>query len=364
MKNEGMPKLRIGDLVADIPIIQGGMGVGISLANLASAVANEGAIGIISGLGLGILEGKSNGNYTENNKLSLQNEIKKARKKTKGIIGVNIIVAASDAESLIQGAVEEKVDLIIFGAGLLKNLPGTLPLENLDQLHTKFVPIVSSARATKIIFGMWQKRYNHVPDAVIVEGPLAGGHLGFKKEQINDPSYSLENILPEVLSTVIPHEQMAGKQIPVIAAGGIYAGADIRKFLELGAHGVQMATRFVVTDECDASIKFKEAFIECREEDLMIIDSPVGLPGRAIRNEFLEDVARGDKKPFNCPWKCLKTCKGIGEAPYCITIALINAKRGNINNGFVFAGANAYRTDKIVSVKKLLETLIQEYAQA
>jgi nitronate monooxygenase len=364
MNREIMPKLQIGDFVADIPIIQGGMGVGISMANLASAVANEGAIGIISGVSLGLFEGCSKEGYVESNKVALQNEIAKARKKTEGIIGVNILVAMTDSRTLIQGAVEAEADLVIFGAGLLRDLPSTLPLDELDNLHTKFVPIVSSGRSARLTFDSWKGRYRYVPDAVVVEGPLAGGHLGFKREEINNPSYALENILPDVISTVKSYEQEFGKHIPVIAAGGIYTGSDIYKFLEMGADGVQMATRFVVTDECDASMEFKEAFIKCQKEDLVIINSPLGLPGRAIRNEFLGDVANGSKKPLKCPWRCVKTCKGTNGAPYCIISALVSAKKGGLRNGFVFAGANAYRTDEIIPVRELIRTLTQEYVQA
>jgi len=225
------------------------------------------------------------------------------------------------------------------------------------------VPIVSSSRAAKIIFQSWQNHYHHVPDAVVVEGPLAGGHLGFKKEQIHDPAYVLEKILPEVISVIKPFEQYAGKQIPVIAAGGIYTGADIYKYLQMGAQGVQMATRFVATYECDASEEFKDAYIKCSKEDLIIIDSPVGLPGRAIRNRFLEKIASGNKIPFKCPWKCLKTCD-LRSSPYCIARALTNAKNGHLEQGFAFAGANAYRIDKIISVKELFKTLIAEYEAA
>jgi len=198
---------------------------------------------------------------------------------------------------------------------------------------------------------------------VVVEGPLAGGHLGFKKEQINSPDYVLEKILLEVISVIKPYEQHFNKSIPVIAAGGIYTGADIHKFIQLGAQGVQMATRFVATYECDASIEFKEAYVKCKKEDLIIVDSPVGLPGRAIRNKFLEEVSKGVKKPFKCPWKCLKTCD-FRNSPYCIALALNSARKGNLENGFVFAGANAYRIDKIISVKELIETLVEEYERA
>jgi nitronate monooxygenase len=363
MTDNGMPNLRIGDVVASIPIIQGGMGVGISLSGLASAVANAGGIGVISGLGLGVAEMDARDNYKEANNRALRREIRKARETTNGPIGVNIMVAATGFEDLIQVAVDELADLVLLGAGLPMKLPGTLPLDRLGDLHTKFVPIVSSGRAARLIFRSWEKSYNHVPDAVVVEGPLAGGHLGFSREQISHPDYILERILVDVISELTPFEARLDKTIPVIAAGGIYTGADIHGMLQLGAHGVQMGTRFVATHECDASIEFKEAYVKCREEDIVIIDSPVGLPGRAIRNTFLDEVSAGIRKPFRCPWTCLRTC-AVENAPYCIANALTNAKRGNLEQGFAFAGANAYRIDKIVSVKELIETLMEEYQGA
>ncbi|HDL60340.1 MAG TPA: nitronate monooxygenase [candidate division WOR-3 bacterium] len=354
-----IPSLRIGELQAKIPIIQGGMSVGISLSGLASAVANEGGIGVIGAAGIGMLEPDFSTNFKEANKRALRKEIRKARKMTKGIIGVNLMVALSDFDELLLVVIEEGVDLVFLGAGL----PLKVPFDGLKKASTKVVPIVSSARAASIIFRYWTKRYNHVPDAVVVEGPLAGGHLGFKKEQINDPNYSLEKIVKEVISVIKVFEEQFNKKIPVIAAGGIYSGTDIYRFIRMGASGVQMATRFVATHECDADIKFKEAYINCRKEDLIIIDSPVGLPGRAIRNKFLDEVSSGMRKPFKCPWKCLKTCD-FRKTPYCIALALTNAKRGNLDEGFAFAGANAYKVDKIVSVKELIETLLMEYEKA
>lgn len=354
-----IPSLRIGELQAKIPIVQGGMSVGISLSGLASAVANEGGIGVIGAAGIGMLEPDFSTNFKEANKRALRKEIRKARKMTKGIIGVNLMVALSDFDELLLVAIEEGVDLVFLGAGL----PLKVPFDGLKKASTKVVPIVSSARAASIIFRYWTKRYNHVPDAVVVEGPLAGGHLGFKKEQINDPNYSLEKIVKEVISVIKVFEEQFNKKIPVIAAGGIYSGTDIYRFIRMGASGVQMATRFVATHECDADIKFKEAYINCRKEDLIIIDSPVGLPGRAIRNKFLDEVSSGMRKPFKCPWKCLKTCD-FRKTPYCIALALTNAKRGNLDEGFAFAGANAYKVDKIVSVNELIETLLMEYEKA
>lgn len=363
MKSNNIPKLRIGNLEARIPIIQGGMSVGVSLSRLASAVANEGGIGVIGGTGIGMLEPDFAKNFREANKRALSQEIKKAREKTEGIIGINILVALTDYEELLLVAIEEKVDLVFLGAGLPLMSPKTTAMDKLKGGPTRVVSIVSSARAAKIIFTHWAKRYQHVPDAVVVEGPLAGGHLGFKKEQIADPEYALEKLLPEVIAAIKPFEGPFGKSIPVIAAGGIYNGADIYKFLQLGASGVLMATRFAATDECDASSQFKEAYVKCRKEDIVIIDSPVGLPGRAIRNKYLDEVSAGIKKPIKCPWRCLKTCD-FTKAPYCIALALTNAKRGDLVEGFAFVGANAYRVDKIVSVKELIESLLEEYEEA
>jgi len=358
-----MPELHIGDLNIIRPIIQGGMGVGVSLSGLAAAVANEGGVGVISSAGVGMLEADFEKNFKEANRRVLQREIKRAKEKTDGIIGVNILVAISDFVDLAKTAVAAGADLLFLGAGLPLKVPEIWPPDLWKKIKTKIVPIVSSSRAAKIIFQSWRKHYDCVPDAVVVEGPLAGGHLGFKKEQIADPKYALEEILPEVISEIKPFEQYSNKEIPVIAAGGVYTGADIHKYLQLGAHGVQMATRFVATNECDASKEFKDAYIKCTPKDLVIIDSPVGLPGRAIRNSFLEKLASNGKMLFKCPWKCLKTCD-LKSSPYCIARALTNAKNGHLAQGFAFAGANASRVDKITSVHDLFETLITEYRVA
>jgi nitronate monooxygenase len=358
-----MPELQIGDLTSAVPIIQGGMGVGVSLSGLAAAVANEGGVGVISTAGIGMLEDDFEKNFKEANRRALQREIKMAREMTKGIIGVNILVALSDYEDLLKTSVEAGANLIFLGAGLPLKVPGIWPRDEWEKITSMIVPIVSSSRAAHIIFKSWQKNYQCVPDALVVEGPMAGGHLGFSREQIGDPEYTLEKILPEVISVIKPFEQYAGKKIPVIAAGGIYTGSDIYKYFQLGAQGVQMATRFVATSECDASDEFKNAYINCVKEDLVIIDSPVGLPGRAIRNGFLDAIANDIRVPFKCPWKCLKTCD-LKRSPYCIALALTNAKNGRLEKGFAFAGANAFRIDKIISVHELFETLIAGYNTA
>jgi nitronate monooxygenase len=303
-----LPQLRIGDLLVKTPIIQGGMGVGISLSGLSSAVAKEGGIGVISAVGIGQFEPDFRKDCMKANKVALRKEIRKARSVSKGALGLNVMVATSDFDDMVKIAFEEEIDIVFLGAGLPLKLPKTLTVDEVREGKTKIGVIVSSARAAQIIFQYWQKSFNHVPDAVVVEGPMAGGHLGFKAEQIEDPNFKLENLLSDVLPVVEKFERHFDKEIPVIVAGGIFTGADIHKFLDLGAKGVQMATRFVATHECDASIKFKEAYLSCEKDDLKIINSPVGLPGRAIENDFLRDVEAGIKKPFNCPWKCLKTC--------------------------------------------------------
>lgn len=359
MKISEMKDLIIGNLRARTPIVQGGMGIGISLSGLASAVANEGGVGVISAAGIGMQEADYYSNYLEANVRALRKEIQKARELTRGIIGVNIMVAMSNFEELVKTAIEEGIDVIFAGAGLPLNLPQFLT----NACKTKIVPIVSSGRAARIIAKRWFEKYQYVPDAIVVEGPMAGGHLGFSLEQIDDSAFALENIVVDVINEMKVFEESAAKSIPVIAAGGIYTGADIYKFIKLGAAGVQMATRFVTTDECDASEGFKNTYIEAKKEDIGIIQSPVGLPGRAIVNQFIKDIRSGAKKPFKCPYHCIRTCD-YKNSPYCISIALMNAKKGNMQNGFAFAGANAYRAEKILSVKELINTLRKEYAEA
>ena len=356
MNTKKMKSLVIGNLKAKLPIIQGGMGIGISLSGLASSVANQGGIGVIAAAGVGMNEPDYYSNFKEANIRALKAQIQKARELSKGIIGVNIMVALSDFSDMVKTAVKEKIDIIFSGAGLPLNLP-----EFLDKSQkTKLVPIVSSGRAAKIITQNWKRKYDYIPDAIVVEGPEAGGHLGFKSEQIDDPDYALGNLVTDVLSSIKPFEEEFGKKIPVIAAGGIYTGGDIYDMMELGASGVQMATRFVTTDECDASPEFKECYIRAQQSDIDIIKSPVGMPGRAIINNFIKSFNAGKKKPVKCPYHCIITCD-YKSSPYCIALALSNAKNGRMQNGFAFAGKNAYKAESIISVKKLVETIKSEY---
>jgi NAD(P)H-dependent flavin oxidoreductase YrpB (nitropropane dioxygenase family) len=348
--------LKIGNLEIAVPVIQGGMGVGISLSGLASAVANEGGAGIISSAGLGLLYKNLSGNYLEASIAGLKEEIRKAREKTKGVIGVNVMVAMTNFADMVKTAISEKADIIIAGAGLPLDMPSFLKKES----KTKLVPIVSSARAAKIICEKWKASYDYLPDAVIVEGPKAGGHLGFREDQIADINYSLEKLVPEIIQELKPFEEKYGRKIPLIAAGGIYTGKDIREIMTLGASGVQMGTRFVTTDECDASSDFKKSYIDASEQDIEIIKSPVGMPGRAILSNFISKVREGKKQPKTCPFKCIKTCD-ISKSPYCIIIALMNALRGNFEAGYAFAGANAFRATRIFTVKEVFQSILAEY---
>jgi len=350
------PSLTIGDLTVEKPIIQGGMGVGISLSGLASAVAEAGGIGVISAAGIGMFQPDFSSNYVEANSRALRDEIRAVRKKTDGALGVNIMVAMTNFAELVRTAVKEKVDAIFSGAGLPMDLPSYLTKTS----KTKLVPIVSSARAAVILCKKWLSHFGRMPDAFVVEGPMAGGHLGFKSEQIEDPAYKLEKLVPEVIKSLAPFKTAEGKPIPVIAAGGVFNGADILKFLKMGAAGVQMGTRFVATDECDADAGFKQAYVDSTEADMAIIKSPVGLPGRAIKNAFLDVASAGGKKPGACPYHCIQTCD-VKKAPYCITLALANAKQGRLKHGFAFAGKNAYRVNCIVSVKELIAELESQY---
>ena len=358
MQWNGKP-LTIGNFTARIPIVQGGMGIGISLSGLAAAVANAGGIGVISAAGAGMDEPDYTSNFLEANLRALRAEIRKARSMTKGILGVNIMVAMNHFGDIVKTVIEEKIDIIFVGAGIPLTLPSYLEAHS----HTKLVPIVSSAKAAALIAKRWLDKYNYAPDGFVLEGPLAGGHLGFTEEQLNDPNYQLEKLVPEVVEEANKIGERCGKHIPVIAGGGVYTGADIHRILELGASGVQMATRFVTTHECDASDGFKQTYIHCQPEDIGIIKSPVGMPGRAIVNAFVEDVRKGIKRPVVCPYHCIITCKEE-SSPYCITLALMNAKKGRMQHGFAFAGANAWRAEKIVSVQELIDTLTQEYNEA
>ena len=267
------------------------------------------------------------------------------------------MVALSNYAEMVRTAISEKIDVVFAGAGL----PLDLPLYLTPESKTKLVPIVSSSRAAKIICDKWEKNYNYLPDAIVVEGPKAGGHLGFKKEQLQDAQYALEALIPEVVAIATSYKEK--KDIPVIAAGGISTGEDIARFMQLGASAVQMGSIFVTTQECDASETFKEVYIHSKPEDVLIIESPVGMPGRAIDGEFIRNVEKGQEKPKCCSFHCIKTCD-YQKSPYCIIKALYNAAKGNMKRGYAFAGSNAFLSDKIRSVKEVISTLNTEFLLA
>lgn len=354
-----MNTLKIGNLTAKLPIIQGGMGVGISLSGLASAVANEGGVGVISCAGLGLIYRNTAKDYMDACICGLKEEIKKAKEKTSGIIGVNIMMALTNFGDMVKTSIAEKADVIFAGAGL----PLDLPKYRTPDCTTKLVPIVSSARAAKLICEKWKNLYDYLPDMVVVEGPKAGGHLGFKAEQISDENFAIEKLIPEVVKEVAFFEEKYGQEIPVIAAGGIYTGEEMYNIMELGAKGVQIASRFVTTHECDADIKFKEMYIKADEDDVEIIASPVGMPGRALKNEFLDKVRQGLTRPKSCPYNCLRTCD-YEKVPYCIILALYNAYQGKLDKGYAFAGSNAYKAARLFSVKEVIDDLKAHFESA
>lgn len=346
-----IPSLRIGSLEMNPPIIQGGMGVRVSGSGLAAAVANEGCAGVIASVGLGDYENQPASKFVEVNNEALRKEIRTARTNSNGVIGVNVMVVLSNFEELIKVCVEENVDMIISGSGLPLDLP-----KFLNGKDIKLIPIVSSARALDVICRKWKQNYNTQPDAVIVEGVMAGGHLGYNMDDIKNGTVAP---LEQLVTELVDYTKKMEKPIPVIAAGGIFDGADIVKFLKLGASGVQMATRFVCTNECDVDDDFKQAYIHAKEEDIIVIKSPVGLPGRVIRNDFVNKIKEGAEIPFKCKHHCLRTCDPK-TVPFCIAKVLGDASRGAFLNAFAFAGSNAYRCTEIVPVKTLVNQLKKE----
>lgn len=351
-----MKGIKLGNKESRYPIIQGGMGVGVSMHNLAGNVSKEGGIGIISTADIGYQEEDFKENPIKANLRAIGKEIRKAREIAgeDKILGVNIMVALKSYAKIVKECVKNKIDLIVSGAGIPKDLP-----EYVQGTSTKIAPIVSSLRCCKLIVKHWIKKYNYVPDMIVIEGPEAGGHLGFSREELNGENVlKLEDITKEIVQYVDEVEKEYNKKIPVIAAGGIWDNKDINKYLNLGASGVQMATRFVATYECDASTTFKQAYIDANKEDIKIINSPVGMPGRAIYNEFMKQTEKEKCKIDRC-YNCIKTCD-IKNTPYCITKALVNAVKGNMENALIFCGSNVDKVKKIVSVHDLIQELISE----
>ncbi|NLO09914.1 MAG: nitronate monooxygenase [Clostridiales bacterium] len=348
-----MKPLIIGNIKAKYPIIQGGMGVGVSRWRLAGTVAREGGIGIISTAQIGYDEPEFGRQQIPANLNAIKKHIDKAKDIAEGgIVGVNIMVATKQYESYVKAACEAGTDVIISGAGL----PITLP-ELIQGFDVKIAPIVSSLKAASVILKMWDRKYNQTADFIVIEGPKAGGHLGFTKEQIESiTDFDFDNIIKDIVLYVKEFEEKYEKDIPVIVAGGIYDRDDIKHVMSLGADGVQMATRFVVTEECDASDEFKKAYLNAKKEDIEVVTSPVGMPGRAILTPFIERTKEG-RIPVDKCFKCLQHCNPK-DTPYCITKSLVNSVDGNIDEGLVFCGVNAYRLNKMTTVKEIFEELI------
>ena len=344
--------LIIGDLTAKIPVIQGGMGVGISLSRLAGSVAACGGVGVISTAQIGWREPDFRQHPFEANYRAIEKEIRKAREIAKGgIIGVNIMVATQRYEEYVKTAVKAGVDLIISGAGLPIDLP-----KYVEGTKTKIAPIVSSLKSLNVICRMWERKYKKAPDLVVIEGPKAGGHLGLSREELDtftDESY--DGVIRSIIEKVKEYGEKFSKKIPVVVAGGIYDRADMDHALSLGADGVQMGTRFVTTEECDAAPEYKQAYLQAEKEDICIVQSPVGMPGRAIKNPFMDRVKTEKCRIEHC-YHCIVTCRPA-EIPYCITQALVNAAEGRVEDALLFCGSNAYRSHKIETVEDIMNEL-------
>ena len=364
MRSKQIKPLKIGELTARLPIIQGGMGVGVSLSSFAGAVASEGGIGVISTAQIGFYRPDFERNPLEANLKAIKEQVALAKEKAKGgIIGANIMVATRNYKEYVTAAVRAGVDLIISGAGLPRNLP-----EYVRNSAVKIAPIVSSEKAAKVICRLWDRNHHCAPDMVVIEGPLAGGHLGFSEKElapfVRDSAAEINHMMADYDEEIrriihVCHEygEKYEKEIPVVVAGGIDTAEKTRHALSLGASGVQAATPFVATKECDAHKNFKEAYIKATKEDVVILKSPVGMPGRGIKNAFLERVAQGKRNEIHCK-QCLEGCNPA-TIPYCITDALIRAVRGDVENGLVFCGANVDKVQKISTVREVIGNILE-----
>ena len=376
-KQAGLRPLVIGKLKAVRPVIQGGMGVGISLSSLAGAAAKAGGIGIISTAQIGFSRPDFKKNPMEANLKAIHTELEKARKiAPEGILGFNIMVATKEYAKYVKEAVKAGADVIISGAGLPIDMPKFVKeaegQEDCSSRRTMIAPIVSSVKSAMVICRMWDRKYQTAPDFVVVEGPRAGGHLGFSREQLTEYGADTDHVaetydeekydseIRGIIDLVKSFAEKYGKKIPVVSAGGVFDHKDVLHHLALGADGVQVGTRFVTTEECDAPMAYKKAYLDAGQEDIVIVKSPVGMPGRAIKNKFLEQVSKGPLKVEWC-FQCLEHCNPA-QVPYCITKALINAAEGRIDDALLFCGSNAYRCEKIETVEDVMKELCGEGA--
>ena len=356
-----MKPLRIGELEAEIPIVQGGMGIGISLGGLAGAVAAAGGVGIISAAQIGFREADFDKDPRKANLRAIKKELEKARSiASHGIIGFNIMVAMRHYGDYVKAAAEAGADLIVSGAGLPTELPRLT-----EGTAISLAPIVSTEKSARVILKYWDKKYGRVPELLVIEGPEAGGHLGFSAEQLKQygdrekdgNSFCYEEEVKAILLAVKEYGEKYGKKIPVVLGGGIDDREKAEHALSLGVDGIQVATRFVTTEECDADVRFKEAYLKAGKEDIAIVKSPVGMVGRAIMNPFMKRVMAGEQIPHGACHGCLKKCSP-GEIPYCITEALIHAAEGDVENALIFCGVGAYKAKKTEKVKEVIDSLV------
>ncbi|MDO4328399.1 MAG: nitronate monooxygenase family protein [Lachnospiraceae bacterium] len=363
--------LVIGELNVKYPVIQGGMGIGISLSSLAGAVAKAGGIGLISTAQIGFREPDFNRNPKAANLRAMESELARARELAPdGVIGFNIMVATKDYPEYVRKAAEIGADVIVSGAGLPVSLPEYVEdVERQDgkQRKVKIAPIVSSPKSASVICKMWDRKYHRAPDFVVIEGPLAGGHLGFSREDLTkfrsdredtDQVYDQEaydNEILGILAVVENYRKKFGCSIPVISAGGVFSREDMAHHMALGVDGVQVGTRFVTTEECDAPQSYKDAYLKAQKKDIVIVKSPVGMPGRAIWNPFLEKISKEPERITHC-FRCLEHCDPV-KAPYCITMALIRAALGQVDEGLLFCGYNAHRCSKMERVEDVMADL-------
>ena len=356
--------LKIGKYTIDIPIIQGGMGVGISWDQLAGTVSSEGALGVVSSVGTGVYKNREftekvmkGGQPYEAENFYSAKVLKIIFENARKICGdrplaCNVLYASNDYNRIVKDACEAGADMIITGAGL----PLTMPDAAKDYPDVALIPIVSTAKALRIICRRWKKTHNRLPDAVVVEGPLSGGHQGFKYEECFLPENQLEEILPPVVE-----EAKNWGNIPVIAAGGVWDHDDIVRMMELGASGVQMGTRFIGTVECDAHENFKQVILDAKAEDIQLLKSPVGYPARGVRTHLQEMIEEKTAPKIACISNCVAPCHRGEEAKvvgYCIADRLSDACDGKKESGLFFTGANGYRLNEIITVKELLNKLV------
>ena len=345
-----------------LPILQGGMGVGISLDGLAGAVAACGGMGTLSTAVCGFQEPDFAKRPFEANLRALDRQVRHAKVLAHGagLIAVNAMVATTQYADSVRTALRAGADAIVCGAGLPKDLPGLA--SEVSDSDAAIAPIVSSGRAAGLLCKLWDRHYGRIPDFLILEGPEAGGHLGFSRQDLDAPP-SLSDLLREVLTAIAPFRDKAGRDIPVFVAGGVKNGADMARYMKEGAAGAQFATRFIATAECDASEGYKQRLLAAKADDITLVKSPVGMPGRALRSPLIQRVEAGTQPPPERCVKCIVTCDGK-NAPYCISKALIAARNGDWENGLFFCGAAGGEVNTLSTVPEQMAQIMDEWRAA